>query len=255
MGSRVQTILGHDLGGSIVRRHLVIAPTLERHQLYPACKRIFDIVVSALVLVIASPFMLLIALLIMCDSRGPAVYTQERVRLVRRRNGSSKSSEVGTFTMYKYRTMVQGASSATHRAFVEAYIRNDEETMASLQGSDTKVRKLVNDPRITRIGKLLRRTSLDELPQLWNVLRGDMSLVGPRPPIPYEVEMYEPWHFQRLSSTPGLTGLWQVRARSSATFDEMVKLDMDYLEHCCLWLDIKILFQTPLVALGGKGSV
>jgi len=108
---------------------------------------------------------------------------------------------------------------------------------------------------VTWLGKLLRRSSLDELPQLWNVLKGDMSLVGPRPPIPYEVEMYEPWHHQRLAADPGLTGLWQVTARSSANFDEMVRLDIWYIEHQSLWLDLKILLKTPWVVVTSKGAV
>ncbi len=111
-----------------------------------------------------------------------------------------------------------------------------------------------DDNRLTRLGRWLRETSLDELPQLWNVLKGDMSLVGPRPPLPYEVEMYEPWHCQRLAARPGITGLWQVTARSSADFDEMVQLDINYIQHQSLWLDLKILLKTPIAVLSGKGA-
>jgi lipopolysaccharide/colanic/teichoic acid biosynthesis glycosyltransferase len=114
---------------------------------------------------------------------------------------------------------------------------------------------LTEDPRVTRLGKFLRKSSIDELPQLWNVLRGDMSIVGPRPPIPYEVEMYKPWHRKRLMAKPGLTGLWQVTARSSADFDEMVRMDIWYIEHQSLWLDLRILLKTPLSVMSMEGAV
>jgi lipopolysaccharide/colanic/teichoic acid biosynthesis glycosyltransferase len=116
------------------------------------------------------------------------------------------------------------------------------------------VRKLVKDARVTTLGRFLRKSSLDELPQFWNVLKGDMSLVGPRPPIPYEVEMYRDWHHERLAAQPGVTGLWQVTARSSADFDEMVRLDIHYVEHLSFWLDLKILIMTPLAVLNGNGA-
>jgi lipopolysaccharide/colanic/teichoic acid biosynthesis glycosyltransferase len=126
--------------------------------------------------------------------------------------------------------------------------------MAAVQGEENSTRKLVNDPRITRIGKILRKTSLDELPQLVNILAGEMSWVGPRPAIIYELEEYQTWHFHRFSATPGLTGLWQITARCSADFDEMVKLDIDYIEQQSMWLDIKIIFKTPFVVLSCKGA-
>lgn len=114
--------------------------------------------------------------------------------------------------------------------------------------------KLNGDPRITRVGRILRKTSMDELPQFWNVLTGDMSLVGPRPAIPYEVEMYEPWHMTRLSTRPGLTGLWQVTARNSASFDDLVRIDLEYIEKQSFWLDLKILFMTPLAIFDRRGK-
>jgi lipopolysaccharide/colanic/teichoic acid biosynthesis glycosyltransferase len=143
---------------------------------------------------------------------------------------SSSNREVGTFPFYKFRTMHRDTPADTHRAFVQAFISNDLEAMAAVQGRETQVRKLVNDARVTRLGRFLRKNSLDELPQFWNVVKGDMSLVGLRPPIPYEVDMYEPWHHRRLWVTPGITGLWQVTARSSADFGEMVRLDIEYIE-------------------------
>jgi lipopolysaccharide/colanic/teichoic acid biosynthesis glycosyltransferase len=138
---------------------------------------------------------------------------------------------------------------------MKAYIRDDGKGMAELSRGDEKVLKLQRDPRVTRLGWVLRRTSVDELPQLWNVLMGSMSLVGPRPPIPYEVEMYQAWHHQRLEAKPGMTGLWQVTARSSVSFDRMVDLDVQYVESQSFWLDMKILLKTPLVVLRGHGAV
>jgi lipopolysaccharide/colanic/teichoic acid biosynthesis glycosyltransferase len=199
--------------------------------------------------------MLVIALLVRWDSPGPALFRQERVGARRRTGAQQGGWEVTRFTFYKFRTMHNGASSELHRAFVCAFIQDDRATMADLQGGDTQVRKLVNDPRVTRVGRFLRKASLDELPQLWNVLKGDMSLVGPRPPIPYEVDEYEAWHRRRLETKPGLTGWWQVTARSAAEFEEMVRLDVWYIEHQSFWLDLQILLKTPFVLLSGKGGM
>jgi lipopolysaccharide/colanic/teichoic acid biosynthesis glycosyltransferase len=234
---------------------LDIAQTREQRRAYFACKRLFDVVVSAVLLLLLWPLMLLIAILVILDTGGPAFFQQQRVGLCGRKGRHKPIWELNTFTMYKFRTMLKDADSDVHRAFVRALIRNDEAEMAALQGQDTQARKLVNDPRVTRLGKFLRKSSLDELPQLYNVLRGDMSLVGPRPAIPYEVEMYEPWHWRRLEATPGLTGLWQVTARSSVDFDEMVELDLYYIGHQSFWLDLKILLKTPLTVLCSKGAV
>jgi len=131
----------------------------------------------------------------------------------------------------------------------------DKQRMADLQGGETQIRKLTHDPRITHLGRILRISSLDETPQFWNVLKGDMSLVGPRPAIPYEVEMYKPWYRRRLETKPGITGLWQVTARCSADFEESVRLDIHYIEEQSLWLDIKILLKTPLAVISCKGAV
>jgi lipopolysaccharide/colanic/teichoic acid biosynthesis glycosyltransferase len=226
----------------------------DRH-LYLACKRCMDVVLATLLLVLAVPLMLLIAVLIKLDSPGPVIFVQERVGARRRSKDGRTIWYIRNFPFYKFRSMVQGADSSVHQAFVKALIHNDHESMAALQGEDVETCKLVHDPRVTRLGRILRRSSLDELPQLWNVLKGDMSLVGPRPPIPYEVDEYQPWHRQRLWSKPGLTGLWQVTARSSADFDEMVRLDIDYIERQNLWLDLKILVETPLAVLSSKGAV
>ena len=197
------------------------------------------------------------ALLIKWDSPGPAIFRQERVTARRRvRNGQMVWEET-PFTIYKFRTMRTDAKSTLHRQFIEAYIAGDDQRMAALQSApqaeDAKY-KLVADPRVTRVGSLLRRTSLDELPQLWNVLLGHMSLVGPRPPIPYEVELYQPHHHDRLRTISGLTGWWQVKGRSATSFEEMVRMDVEYIQQQSLWLDIKIIVMTVTAAMNGKGA-
>jgi lipopolysaccharide/colanic/teichoic acid biosynthesis glycosyltransferase len=150
--------------------------------------------------------------------------------------------------------MKTDADPSIHQAYVKALIENDEAKMSALQGAPSQPRKLVNDSRITRPGKFLRKSSLDELPQLWNVLLGDMSLVGPRPAIPYEVEMYKSWHLKRLEARPGLTGLQQIMARSTADFDQQVQLDIEYIDNQSLWLDVKIILKTPLVIISTTGA-
>lgn len=227
----------------------------EQRRLYFIAKRWLDIVVSGALLLALSPLLLVVALLIVLDSPGPAIFRQERVNLRRRVVDGQPVWQVGTFTFFKFRTMVNDADPSKHREYVRAFIENDEATMKAVQGTDTEMRKIVHDPRVTRLGALLRKTSIDELPQLWNVLKGDISLVGPRPPIPYEVEVYKPWHRQRLATIQGVTGLWQITARSSADFDEMVKLDLDYIERQSFWLDLEILVKTPVAVLKSRGAV
>ncbi|MFQ3567064.1 MAG: sugar transferase [Aggregatilineales bacterium] len=223
---------------------------------YLFIKRALDIAVAASLLLFLAPLILVISVLIRLDSPGSAIFAQERVGTrVRVRNGS-KVWELRPFTVYKFRTMRQDAKNDIHKEFVQAFIRNDSAKMELLQNGKGKkgVYKLVNDTRVTRVGKVLRKTSLDELPQLWNVLIGDMSLVGPRPALAYEVDVYTAQHLRRLEAQPGLTGLWQVSARSSVDFDKMVDLDTWYIENQSLWLDLKILFMTPLAVLRGKGA-
>lgn len=221
---------------------------------YYAVKRILDFAAALALLAILSPLMLLIAAAIYFYSPGPIFFRQERVgsRLVR--VGSRTFWKRQAFTCYKFRTMKVNADSSIHQQYVKALIENDPKGMTEAQGQETEVRKLVNDPRIIRPGKLLRKLSFDELPQLWNVLRGDMSLVGPRPAIPYEVQYYKPWHLRRLEATPGLSGLQQVKARCIQDFDNQVKFDIEYIENQSLWLDLKIALQTPLAILFGRGA-
>lgn len=246
--------MSHHLVWHTSQAAAMVARTHEERQRYYASKRVLDVIVAGTLLLLSLPLMGIIALLIVLDSPGPVLFRQERVGLKRSRGTGGKTWAVGPFTMYKFRSMYQNTRSDDHRAFVKAFIGNDQKAMAELQGEDTQVRKLVHDKRVTSLGRILRKTSLDELPQFWNVLKGDMSLVGPRPPIPYEVEMYEPWHLQRLAAQTGITGLWQVTARSSADFDEMVRLDLDYVRNQSVWLDLRILLHTPLAVLRGKGA-
>lgn len=203
-------------------------------------KRTFDLIFAALAIILLSPLWLLIAVLIKLDSKGPVFYTQERVGMDGR-----------LFLLYKFRTMQANADAELHREYQRAFIAGRAE--ANLGNEAKPTYKLLADPRITRVGRMLRRTSLDEVPQLLNVLSGDMSLVGPRPPIPYEVEAYELWHRKRLDMKPGLTGLWQVSGRNRLPFEEMVRLDLFYIENWSLLLDLKIIVRTGFVMIAGEG--
>ncbi|MFN8483692.1 MAG: sugar transferase [Anaerolineae bacterium] len=209
---------------------------------YLARKRGVDLALGGLLLALASPLLLLIALAIRLDSQGPVLLRQTRVG----RRGC-------LFTCYKFRTMVSNADPELHRRYMRAFIHNQVPASAALTG-DAAAFKLVNDPRVTRVGRVLRRTSLDELPQLLNVLRGDMSLVGPRPALPYEVAEYEAWHCHRLEALPGLTGWWQVYGRSRVSFDEMVRMDLEYIAHQSLALDMKLIMLTVPVVLLRRGA-
>jgi lipopolysaccharide/colanic/teichoic acid biosynthesis glycosyltransferase len=225
-------------------------------------KRFVDLSLSFLALLILAPVFLLIALLILIDSRGPIFYTQKRVGTRRVRRDGEWVWEQFQFKMYKFRTMRDGASNQLHRQFIQAYIHNDEPAMKAIKeeigdetkDSDAAIYKIGSDPRITRIGKFLRKTSFDELPQIFNVLRGQMSLVGPRPALPYEVKEYKLWHKRRFAAYQGITGYWQVTARSEVSFDKMVELDVWYAKHQSLFLDFKIMLLTPLKAIQGKGA-
>lgn len=203
-------------------------------------KRVSDLLVASMALVLLFPLWLLIALLIKIDSRGPIFYRQERVGMDGR-----------IFLVYKFRTMRTDADSEIHREYQKKFIAGHAE--ANVGDVNKPAYKLRDDPRITRVGRWLRRFSLDEAPQLFNVLRGDMSVVGPRPPIPYEVEAYELWHRKRLDMKPGVTGLWQVSGRNRLSFEEMVKLDLFYIENWSLLFDLKIILRTVLVLIRGEG--
>jgi exopolysaccharide biosynthesis polyprenyl glycosylphosphotransferase len=222
-----------------------LPPTRTWHQkLHEAIrvlsKRGLDIFGSIALLALLSPVIALIAAAIKLTSKGPVLFRQPRVG----QNGRP-------FTMLKFRTMHVDADASIHRQYVTNFIQSAN----AAEAAGGQVFKIVDDPRVTRFGHFLRRSSLDELPQFWNVLRGQMSLVGPRPPVPYEVERYKRWHMRRLwEAKPGLTGLWQVKGRSRTTFDEMVRLDLQYAKRHTLWTDIKILLATPGAVLSGKGA-
>ena len=235
---------------------------------YFLVKRLLDIVIAFGLLVIISPLMLLIAAAIYLYSPGSVFFSQERVGAKRESRKKSHYWKKTPFRCYKFRTMKLDADSAVHKAYVQALIKNDEEKMDTLQKAPTRPRgdvlasqiaptqprKLMNDPRIIRPGVVLRKFSLDELPQLWNVLLGDMSLVGPRPAIPYEVEMYETWHLWRLEAQPGLTGLQQITARCDVDFNNQVRKDIEYIEKQSLWFDIEIILKTPFAVFSTKGA-
>lgn len=221
---------------------------------YYAAKRILDFTIALVLLVLFLPLMLLIAMLIFVYSPGPIFFVQERVGAKRETLGPRSFWRRTNFLCYKFRTMKINADPSIHQAYVKALIEKDDEMMAKLQGGKTEIHKLVHDPRLIRPGKLLRKFSIDELPQLINVLLGQMSLVGPRPAIPYEVELYEAWHLRRLDAQPGITGLQQVTARCTADFDQQVRLDIEYVENQSMWLDLKIMFKTPLAIISTKGA-
>jgi lipopolysaccharide/colanic/teichoic acid biosynthesis glycosyltransferase len=230
-------------------------------EVYFFCKRLIDIVVALIAFIVLTPLLLLIAALIALESPGPVIFAQKRVGARRRRRRGRIEWQPVTFTFYKFRSMYHNNDPITHKQFMKALIKGDQQEMLRIQngtsappanGSQPKILKLINDPRITRVGKIIRKTSLDELPQLWNVLKGDMTLVGPRPPIPYEVEEYNDWQKRRLGATPGLTCLWQVSGRNVIGFDGQVRLDVEYIEKQSLGLDLKILIQTVPAVLTGK---
>lgn len=206
-------------------------------------KRAMDVGGSAAALILFSPLLAVIAAAIKITSKGPVLYKQERIGKYGLR-----------FRFLKFRSMKCGSDARIHQEYVKRFITGAVEPGRS--GDNQKaVYKIKDDPRVTRVGKFLRKTSLDELPQFINVLKGDMSLVGPRPPIPYELEAYQAWHRRRvLEVKPGITGLWQVNGRSKTTFDEMVRLDLRYAKTWSPWLDIKILWQTPGAVFSGEGA-
>ena len=215
----------------------------RRRQSGLLAKRVLDVLGSAVILLVFLPLLAVIALAVKLTSKGPVLFRQTRVGQYGR-----------NFVLYKFRTMYTGSDSAVHREYVTKLIANQADRKAA-GGHNNGVYKLTNDSRITRVGRFLRRSSLDELPQILNVLIGDMSLVGPRPPIPYELAAYQTWHRRRvLEAKPGVTGLWQVTGRSSVRFDEMVRLDLRYATSWSLWLDLKILLRTPIAVFRGAGA-
>jgi lipopolysaccharide/colanic/teichoic acid biosynthesis glycosyltransferase len=216
---------------------------VSRKQLPLVIKRCIDVLGSTALLLMLSPFLIVIMALIKLTSKGPVIFEQDRLGQYGAR-----------FKCLKFRTMYSNNDPKIHQEYVQQFIAGKDGLNKS-EGADKPVYKLVKDPRITSIGGFLRKASLDELPQFWNVLRGEMSLVGPRPPVPYEFEVYDIWHRRRvLEVKPGVTGLWQVSGRNRMKFDEMVRLDLRYCQTWSIWLDLKILVATPWAVFNGGGA-
>ena len=214
----------------------------DARKAFRVMKRAMDILGSAIALIFLSPIFLIIAAAIKATSEGPVFFRQRRVG----QHGKA-------FVFLKFRSMYVNNDAAAHREYVRQLIAGKADQQVS--GNGEKVYKLTKDPRITRVGGFLRKTSLDEIPQFLNVLLGEMSLVGPRPPVPYEVEAYDIWHRRRLlEAKPGITGLWQVSGRCRVTFDDMVRLDLRYARTWSPWMDIKILVRTPGAVVLGEGA-
>ncbi|MGA3293442.1 MAG: sugar transferase [Candidatus Acidiferrales bacterium] len=206
-------------------------------------KRAMDLVGSTVALILLAPVFAALAIAVKVTSKGPVFFRQRRV------------GQYGVpFTFLKFRSMYVSTDAGIHKQYVQNFIAG-KATLSSSADEKKPVYKLTNDPRITPIGRFMRRTSLDEVPQFWNVLVGEMSLVGPRPPIPYEIDAYDIWHRRRLlEAKPGITGLWQIHGRSKTTFDEMVRLDLHYSRTWSPLLDLKILLKTPRAVVSGDGA-
>ncbi|AYE33893.1 sugar transferase [Clostridium septicum] len=209
---------------------LVIQDTIEKRHLYTIIKRIIDILASIIGLVLLSPFLLIIAILIRLESEGPVIFSQKRIGLKGK-----------TFNMYKFRSMVVNAEE----------LKNNLEKENEMSGPMFKIK---NDPRVTKVGKFIRKTSIDEIPQLINVLKGEMSLVGPRPSLPKEVKEFEPWMMKRLEVKPGLTCYWQVSGRNNIGFEDWMKLDIKYVKERSVLLDIKLILKTVTVLFGDENA-
>jgi lipopolysaccharide/colanic/teichoic acid biosynthesis glycosyltransferase len=266
--SKVETVLANSLGTKAAARIVITTHVfpeswnqngIERPadlKLYPdlsqkaskkrlpiVMKRVIDVLGSFSLLLLLSPILVAIAIAIKLTSKGPVIFEQDRL------------GQFGTsFKCLKFRTMYTNNDPKIHREYVQNFIAGQAKAVES-KGNEPAIYKLTNDPRVTSVGRFLRKTSLDEFPQFLNVLRGEMSLVGPRPPVPYEFEMYDHWHRRRvLELKPGVTGLWQVNGRSRTCFDDMVRLDLRYSQTWSLWLDLKILLATPLAVVAGSGA-
>jgi lipopolysaccharide/colanic/teichoic acid biosynthesis glycosyltransferase len=207
-----------------------VTPSRSPSPVWQRAKRLFDFVTAAILLVLLLPVILMVALAVRISSPGPVIYRQRRV-----------GRDMREFTMLKFRTMFEGVSEAAHRAYIAE--------LARCAASGEGLRKLTDDPRVTAVGRFLRKTSLDELPQLVNVLLGSMSLIGPRPALEYELEHYKASHYERFQVRPGLTGLWQVSGRSEVGFIEMLDIDVDYVRSASAGTDLSIAIRTPVAML------
>lgn len=217
----------------------VITTERKKHTYFTVIKPALDYFTATVLLLITSPLFLIFFLSIKFHSPGPVFFYQERV---------GKDGRI--FRIIKFRSMRVNADTNFHKKYMQQVIQSN---ISPAELGKKSLKLDAADPRITGLGKILRSSGLDELPQLINVLKGEMSIVGPRPPIPYEVELYETWHKQRLAVLPGITGLWQVTAHNLVPFDDMVKIDINYIQKANLWLDLKIMLLTPLEMLRKKG--
>ena len=218
---------------TVMARRATAPEVIPRAGAWPALKRVIDVASAGFGLLLVSPLLAVAAIAIKLDSRGPVFFRQARL-----------GRNLEEFEVLKLRTMRPDSSAELHREYIAKLAAGDEADEGGLK-------KLTNDPRVTRVGALLRRTSLDELPQLVNVLKGDMALIGPRPALEYELEHYEDRHYERFAVKPGMTGLWQVSGRNRLGFGEMLDLDVEYARTTSLALDMKILIKTPGAVFGG----
>ncbi len=219
----------------------LIRDEMQLKQRYLRAKRVLDIAFTLLVLPFLCLVMLIIAVFIRIDSEGPIFYRQKRV-----------GQDGIEFEMLKFRSMHVNNQDTLHREAVKQYMKGDK--LNGDDGAVSTIYKLVDDPRITRVGRIIRKLSIDELPQFFNALHGEMSVVGPRPPLPYEVEGYSPHDTLRLCAKPGITGYWQVYGRSRVTFDEMVEMDINYLQQQSILQDMKLIILTIPVVVSGRGG-
>jgi lipopolysaccharide/colanic/teichoic acid biosynthesis glycosyltransferase len=225
----------------------------SNRKFYYFWKRALDFLICVLALVLLSPVFIIIALFITLDSPGPVFFKQVRVGSHFINQPGSERWERKDFICYKFRSMIHNSDDKIHKTYIQALVSNDQVKMREMEGGESNLHKLSNDKRITKVGKFLRKFSLDELPQFWNVFLGDMSLVGPRPNIPYEVELYPSFYLGRLQAKPGITGLQQITARCTTSLEEQVKLDLMYIENQSIRMDLLILLKTPITIFTQKG--
>jgi lipopolysaccharide/colanic/teichoic acid biosynthesis glycosyltransferase len=228
----------------------IILPDVESPGYYFLCKRVADVVIALVLLIALAPLLMAIAVAIRFDSPGPLIYVQQRVGSRRRKRNGRTVWEVQPFPFYKFRSMMHGADERLHREHIRSFC----EGAGQATNGERRSFKLADDPRITAVGRVLRRSSLDELPQLINVLRGEMSLVGPRPVPIYEAAAYSESQWERLAAFPGISGQWQVYGRSVVPFEEMIRMDIEYARRRSLALDLKLLLLTVPAVFGARGA-
>ena len=231
-------------------QHKITRTSNPSETFYYGVKRCLDVMVTLPLLVLLLPVFGCIAIWIKLDSAGPVLFVQPRVGARRRKREGKITWEIQTFPFLKFRSMTHNADPSVHEAHIKAFVQGRPPTA----DSDDTAFKLTDDPRVTRAGRILRRTSLDELPQLFNVLRGEMSLVGPRPVPIYEVAEYQADHLERLAALPGITGPWQVNGRGRVAFEDMLRMDIDYVRQATVWMDVKMLLLTLPAILSGRGA-